>query len=444
MSIKTALLFAMNIFRSRNKGSNEFRHHMLSSILGIALSLIPVIVVLEAASGMIEGITSRFLEFDTFHFQARLFYNLDPERLQNIIQEIRTVPEVTGVIVERQGLGLIFSGGKKNIVNVRAVPADLYASDPGFRRYVSLVVGSFALDKPRSVVIGGSLADELRLKVGDTLKILTYAYETVGGTTRITPRPNRLTITGIYSVGYQELDKASVFISFATGRRMLAFNQSDEFLKIKVSDPYKDVSATEERIRESITDNFDIGSVNSWYEMRENHYKAYETTKWLLLFIMMLIVLVAAVNISSSMVMVVMDKVQEIGILKSMGAGPGTITLSFIIIGFLSGFVGTVCGTFLGLLIAVNINEVIQGIEVVINIFISFGSKMLEPVIGPQHMDYIYLLNPEFYLEKIPIRLEFRYMMIIGFTALFLSVCFAYLPARMAGRIKPLEVIRKH
>jgi lipoprotein-releasing system permease protein len=444
MSIKTALLFAMNIFRSRNKGSNEFRHHMLSSILGIALSLIPVIVVLEAASGMIEGITSRFLEFDTFHFQARLFYDLDQAQRQKIIDEVKTVPQVTGVIVERQGLGLIFSGSKKNIVNVRAVPADLYATDPGFRHYVTLSAGKFALDKPRSVVIGRSLADELRLKVGDTLKILTYSYDTTGGETRITPRPNRLTITGIYSIGYQELDKAAVFISFAAGRHMLAFNQSEEYLKIKVADPYKNFTAMKDKIRESITNTFDVGGIHSWYELKENHYKAYETTKWLLLFIMMLIVLVAAVNISSSMVMVVMDKVQEIGILKSMGAGPETITLSFVIVGFLSGFIGTVCGMFLGLVIAVNINEVIQGIEVVINILISFGSKMLEPVIGPQHPDYIYLLNPEFYLERIPIRLEFQYMIIIGFTALFLSVCFAYLPARMAGRIKPLEVIRKH
>ncbi len=444
MSIRTALLFSLNIFKSKKKGSNEFRHHMLSSILGIALSIIPVIVVLEVSSGMIEGITSRFIEFDTFHFQARIYYDIDNKEIEAITKDIRTVPEVSSITVERQGLGLIFSGTQKNIVNVRAVAEDLYDSDAGFRQYFTLVDGSFGLNQKRSVIIGRSLAEELQLKVGDTLKILTYIYNSNNESARVTPRPNRLTIVGIYSIGYQELDKASVFISLETGRRMLAFNQSEQFLKIKVTDPFKDFMRLEEKIQKSLDNQYNVGSVHSWYTSKENHYKAYETTKWLLLFIMMLIVLVAAVNISSSMVMVVMDKIQEIGILKSMGAGPATITLYFIIVGSLSGFIGTISGMVLGLLIAVNINEVIQGIETVVNFFIAVWSHAMAPFIGQQNIDYIYLLNPEYYLEVIPIRLEFYNVALVGFLALVLSVCFAYFPARMAGKIKPLEVIRKY
>jgi len=444
MSIKTALLFSLNIFRSRNKESNEFRHHMLSSILGIALSLIPVIVVLEAASGMIEGITARFIEFDTFHFQAQIFADLNKKETDSILKDIKAVPEVTSVIVERQGLGLIFSGSKKDIVNVRAVPANLYTTDPGFRKYFKLTEGSFGLDQKKSVIVGRPLARELGLTVGDTLKILTYNSEQRDGSLRVVPRPNRLKIVGIYTIGYEELDKAAVFVSSETGKHMLAFNQSEEYLKIKVTDPFKHYRVLGKKIQASMQNNPNIGSVNSWYAMKENHYKAYETTKWLLLFIMMLIVVVAAVNISSSMVMVVMDKIQEIGILKSMGAGPGTVTLSFTIVGFVSGFIGTIVGSLIGLLIAVNINEVISGIEAVINYSLVFIGIIIRPFAGTQHFDHIYLLNPEFYLEKIPIRLEFNYMAIIGFSTLLLSVCFSYFPARMAGKIKPLEVIRKY
>lgn len=444
MSLRAALLFSLNIFRSKKKGSNEFRHHMLSSIFGIALSLIPVIVVMEVSSGMIEGITSRFIEFETSHFQARMFYDIDEKEIEAIKADIRTVPEVSTITVERQGLGLIFSGTQKHIVNVRAVPKDLYESDAGFRRYFKLTEGTFGLEKNKSVIIGRSLAEELQLKVGDTLKILTYIYDSDNQTARVTPRPNRLTIVGIYSVGYQELDKVSVFISLETGKRMLAFNQSEQFLKIKVKDPFKDFMILEEKIQNSIKNQYDVGTVRSWYTLKENHYKAYETTKWLLFFIMMLIVLVAAFNISSSMYMVVMDKMQEIGILKSMGASPSTITFSFIVVGFLSGFIGVISGMIVGLLIAVNINEVIQSIEIVINFFVFVFNYIMKPFIGEQNIDYIYLLNPEYYLEVIPIRLEFFIITLVVISALALSVCFAYFPARRAGKTKPLEVIRKY
>jgi lipoprotein-releasing system permease protein len=444
MSLRTALLFSLHIFKSKKTGGNEFRHHMLSSILGIALSIIPVIVVLEVSSGMIEGITARFIEFDTFHFQIRMFYDIDNEKIKKIKENILAVPEVQSVTVERQGLGLIFSGNYKNIVNVRAVPDDLYDTDAGFRQYFSLVKGSFALDQKKSVIIGKSLAEKLKLKVGDTLKILTYIYSSDQEMTRVIPRPNRLKIVGIYSIGYQELDKVSIFISTDTGKRMLAFNQSEQFLKIKVRDPFKDFRILEEKIQKSIENKFDVGTVHSWYAVKENHYKAYETTKWLLFFIMMLIVLVAAFNIFSSMVMVVMDKIQEIGILKSMGAGPSTITFSFMVLGFLSGFTGTISGMVVGLLIAVNINQVIKGIEIVINFLIAVFKYVMMPFMGEQNVDYIYLLNPEYYLEVIPIRLDFFHVALVGFLTLILSVFFAYFPARRAGKIKPLEVIRKY
>jgi lipoprotein-releasing system permease protein len=393
---------------------------------------------------MIERITARFLEFDTFHFQTRMYYDIDNEKIEEIKKNILTVPEVRSVTVERQGLGLIFSGSHKNIVNVRAVPDDLYETDAGFRRYFTLVEGSFALEKKKSVIIGKSLAEKLKLKVGDTLKILTYIYSSEEDYTRVIPRPNRLKIVGIYSVGYQELDKMSIFISIDTGKRMLAFNQSEQFLKIKVRDPFKDFGLLREEIQKRIENQFDVGPVRSWYSLKENHYKAYETTKWLLFFIMMLIVLVAAFNILSSMVMVVMDKIQEIGILKSMGAGPATITFSFMVVGFFSGFMGTISGMVVGLLIAVNINQVIQGIEIVINFLIAVFRHVMLPFVGEQNIDYIYLLNPEYYLEVIPIRLDFFNVALVGFLTLLLSVFFAYFPARQAGRIKPLEVIRKY
>ena len=161
------------------------------------------------------------------------------------------------------------------------------------------------------------------------------------------------------------------------------------------------------------------------------------------MFIMCLIILVASVNVSSTMVMIVMERAQEIGILKSMCARPGLISSSFVITGFVVGFAGSVLGIALGLVLAVNINEVIGALEAFLNGAQALFLWILSPFLSIELEHPITLLNPDFYLERIPIRIDFFEILAVAAFAILLSTLASYLPAKRAGRIRPLGVLRK-
>jgi lipoprotein-releasing system permease protein len=171
-------------------------------------------------------------------------------------------------------------------------------------------------------------------------------------------------------------------------------------------------------------------------------FKSLATTRNLLIFIMTLIVCVAAVNISSTLLMLVFEKHQEIAFLKSTGADPGFISFSFLCTGFYIGILGAFFGIALGLLVAVNINEVIRAldfsVEHIVKPLIRFsGSDRAEP------MEFR-LLNPSYYLQTIPVTVNFREIYNVAAMVLLISLGASFFPARKAGSLKPLEVLRKH
>jgi lipoprotein-releasing system permease protein len=159
---------------------------------------------------------------------------------------------------------------------------------------------------------------------------------------------------------------------------------------------------------------------------------------------MILIVIVAAANVFSSIVMIVMDRTQEIAILKSMGARPSTISLSFLFTGFYTGAVGAFIGIVIGLLVAVNINEVFKIVDLLINGTIWIFDKVIAPFYTIEKKADFVILNPQFYLEKIPIKISITELLFVAVITISLSVLSAVIPARNAGNIRPIEIIRKY
>jgi lipoprotein-releasing system permease protein len=183
--------------------------------------------------------------------------------------------------------------------------------------------------------------------------------------------------------------------------------------------------------------------VYGWYQLEKASYKSFQTTRALLLFIMALIVAVAAVNVSSSLVMVVLEKTPEIAMLKAMGAGPRGIGVGFTITALVTGLAGAVLGLGLGALAAANINALLAGMEKVLNLAARAGFGLLSPVLPLPRPPDVRLFNSEFYLEEIPITLSFPELALIAAGTMLLAVLAAWLPARRAGAIRPLEVLRR-
>lgn len=184
--------------------------------------------------------------------------------------------------------------------------------------------------------------------------------------------------------------------------------------------------------------------VYTWKELNRSQFQSFTTTRTLLLFIMLLIVFVASVNVSSALVMLVMERRQEIAILKSTGATPSGITISFLLAGFLTGLGGIVTGIPAGIFCAIHINGIFSLMEQGINalnrlgyiVAAGFGSSASMPA-------QIHLLDPAFYLEVIPVHLQRNEIFLIAAGTLVLSVVVSVFPAYRAGQEKPLDTMRK-
>ena len=413
-------------------------HHIRGSVLGIGLSLIPLIVVLEVSDGMIEGITNRFLEIGTYHLQVHFWEELDIERLEALTEQIGNIPGVREGFVERQGVGLLHAGGRRYGVTVRAVPAELYSRDPGFDTYFDFVSGNFDLQQQGSILVGRGVAEKIGITIGDRVLLLTAARRP-GGAAAFAATP--LTVRGVFSSGYQELDLLWAYIPLELGQRVLKEGNAEQFIAVKVQDPFAELSTFAAAIRDVLPLRVQI---YTWYELQYNRYKTYKTVRLLLIFIMGLVVVVASVNISSAMVMIVLEKGQEIGMLRSMGAAREAVKAAFVFCGFAVGTVGSVVGIVLGLFISVNINEVIAALEMTANIAVQITASALSLLIDIAEPAAVEFFDSAYYLERIPVRLRPLQLLVVAALTAVMSAAAAYLPARRAAQLTPLEVIRKY
>ncbi len=427
-----AALGARTILSRRRRLSQ----HLVGAVAGISLSLVPLVVVLEVADGMIEGITRRYLELGTYHLQVFPPPSDALSDYRRLAGLLRGMPGVREAIIERQGMGLLASPAGRTGVTVRAVPPDLYARDQGFRRYLEIDAGRFDLDSPQAILLGREVARKLAVHVGDTVRLLTLVR--VGR--RSLPRVWSFTVTGVFSSGYQELDKLWVYVPLERGLRVLPPAGAEQFVGVKLEDPYSGLNRQVARIEAALPPDV---QVYGWYQLEKANYKSFQTTRALLLFIMALIVVVAAVNISSAVVMVVIEKTQEIGILKGVGARPVDISGAFVLTAALAGAVGTALGLALGVLVALNVNGLIAGLEHLLNASVAVFRGLFPFWAGSGTAEPIRIFNSAYYLETIPIRIRFRELFMVAAMSMLLSTGAGYFPARAAGRIRPLQVLRK-
>jgi lipoprotein-releasing system permease protein len=411
--------------------------NLLGSILGIGLSLIPLVVVLKVADGMIEGITRRYLEVGTYHLQVHLAGDENLDSYEALAEQMRQKAGVTQVIVERQGMGLLYTEAGRSAVTVRAVPPSLYEKDQGFRRYFRILEGSFDLQSPDAMLVGREIALKLELRIGQQVKLLSVV-STRG--LRSLPRVSTFTVKGIFTTGYQELDKLWIYIPLRTGIRVIPSAGSSFFLGVKLSDPFDGIGRQVRILEEDLPPE---ARISSWFELERANYKSFQTTKALLIFVMALIVAVATINISSALIMVVIEKTEEIGILKAMGARPQDIVFGFLLTGVCVGVAGILLGLGVGLVVAVNINSVLSGVELLVNHLVTGFQWLVSPIRELHSTGPVRVFNTDFYLEEIPIRIKMGELAVVAACSLLLSALAAFFPARAAARIKPLEVLRK-
>lgn len=421
---------------------------MAGAILGIGISLVPLVLVLIVSDGMIQGITRRYMETKTYHLQVAVPDGMDNKESQAGIEAIQSLPGVTAAFLEKNGSGVAVSASSSGAIMLRAIDPAFF-SDPGTKEFLAVETGRSAPEGNRDIVIGSALAAALKVKLGDSLTLITPNPDTAaaktgaGGFSGYSPRLSFFKVSGIVSAGYRDLDALWAFITPEMGTRLLSYPSSAAFFGVKVANPYanslgKVKDAIIARLGSVYPDWFDPYLARTWPEIEKSLYRSFGTTKSMLLFIMGIALVIAALNLGSALSTFVAEHSIEIAVLRSVGASNASVKTIFVGAGLITGSIGTVLGLSLGLLISWNVNYLISGLEWLVTAIDSIIA-----FVGGHPSLPLRLLDPAYYLEKIPISIDFAQIALIAILSIALSTITSLIPAMKASRISVQELIRK-
>ncbi len=404
------------------------RRALRGAVLSVGLSLVPLITVMQVADGMIQGISARYVELGTSHAQA---HSYAPGADWQLAREAALgLPGVTGAWLETQSVGVAFAGGRREGAAIRAVEQG-FLEDAGTAEYLELVAGSLSMEAPNDALIGVAMAESLGLAPGDTVNLITIR-RSAGG--EPLPRVSILNVRGIVSAGYRELDSQWLFLRQESASRYLPKESSRTVLGVKGEDPFKRPDALALALQEAMPPGF---TTWSWRALQLNLFESLASTRTLLLLIMAITVAVASVNVSSALTTLVMERRQEIAVLKSLGARPEDLARTFSLGGAFLGAAGATIGAAGGLLASVRINELIHGLEWLSN---AVRALFAAPGAGAER---VRILDPGYYLERIPIEIAYGELAAVVALTVLISFLAALMPARRAAALDPMEAFRK-
>ena len=433
MTIFSSLLFAKSLIFPKAEKKSSARKSLFGAMLCIGLSIIPMVVVTSISNGMINAMTERIIGLSSSHLEAFVAAGISqtssPENFKKYAQGLLELEDIKKVFPE-VNISALAAGKKiRTGIEIRAVESDIFETNQSFKKLFTFIEGdtSSFTSGSTTALIGQKMAEELELKKGDTFRVIT----TRSLENKIIPRLTSFTVGAVISSGYQELDQFWVFIPLETAYSKLSLDDASYNILIETKDAF---SPDLVRLQKKTASYFGrYANVYRWDQIHSAEFENFSSTKVMLVFVMMMIVLVASVNISSAIIMLVMERQKEIAILKSIGASPAGISFSFLLAGMSCAAGGIIFGLPLGIILTILSNQIINGLEKVINLF----TRLF-------HGQKIVLMDPAYYLSEIPVEIPVKQVILIVIGVLLLSLLVSYLPARKAGKEKPLEILRKN
>ncbi len=394
------------------------RNHFISfismaSMLGLMLGVAALIVVLSVMNGFDRELKQRILGM--VPHASLSGYGKPLQNWPELVSRLEANPEVLAAAPFIQAQGMLTSRGvvRGALINGIDVQAEGNVSILGQHIKEGTLA---ALETQRfGIVLGELLAGYLGAQVGDKVTlVLPEASVSVAG---VVPRLKRFTVVGIFSVG-AELDANLAYISLRDAAKIKRLGEGVDGIRLKFDDLF--TAPTKVRAIAAQLDGYYHAS--DWTRTHGNLFQAIQLEKRMIGLLLFLIVLVAAFNIVSTLVMVVTDKKSDVAILRTLGATPGRVMRIFMVQGTFIGILGTCSGTLLGVLLAWNIAGIIAWVET------AFSIQFLDPDV--------------YFISHLPSDLQWADVGVITLTALVISFLATIYPAWRAAKTDPAEALR--
>lgn len=414
MISRLELTIALRYLRSKRKES-FISVVSLFSFLGITLGVATLIVVMSVMSGFhvellrnILGIQGHITLVDTYSKNFRYY--------EDLITDLKKLDEVNFVAPVVIGEGLIVSGKQRSQgVVIRGMDGSDLMKKPLVRENISdELLQSYA--RGEGVLIGSVVAAKLRVSSGDEIKIfIPQSSSTILGTI---PRSKTYRVAGVFDIGLYQYNSTTVFMSLADAQLLFGHDNSVSEIEIMVRDP-ENSAAVRKAISQHIGETI---AMMDWRSYHDSFLNSLAVERVVMFLILTLIIVVAAFNIISSLIMLVKDKTKNIAILRTLGMKSSSVVKIFVITGSMIGVVGTIFGALIGVLFSLNIDRIKTALEALT------GHPLFDPVV--------------YYLSKLPAIVDpLDVAMVVGMS-LCLSIFATIYPAYRASKLMPTEVLR--
>ena len=385
------------------------------SIIGIALGVAAIIIVMSVMNGFRANLTERLIgvnsHLNIYSFNKKinleevntLKNNLDSKTYDKLLPSIETQ-------------GLVISNEVSKGVIIRGYE-DLNSSHYLYNKIITKKLSSINFNQ---IIIGDALAKELNLQIGDNLKLaIPKTDKSLLGDI---PRFKTLTVIGIFDFGMYEYDVGLVFISLELAQRLLLFednyfNRVEFYLKNPLLvDKFK--SQVDLNIMNKALSLYSL----SWVERNSSLMNALKVEKNVMFLILTLIIVVASMNIISGLVIFVKEKNKDIAILKTLGFNKIGILKVFFLIGLTIGLIGTILGTFFGIIITENLKY----IQIVLE-------TLLETELFSEEV---------YFLSTLPSDIKYEEVFFVFFISLIITILSTIFPAIRASNIDPVNILK--
>ncbi len=385
------------------------------SLIGIALGVATLIIVMAVMSGFKDDLLSRILGLNG-HLGVYAASSSGLTDYDELASRIRGLPGVVSATPVLEGQVLLTGPRENSGGLVRGITqADL-------RNLPSIAhnIRAGSLDDFHgndAIAVGLTLAQRFGLVVGSKITLLSPdGAVTAFGTV---PRVRAYRVVAIFQAGMNEYDSTFTFLPLQAAQIFFQKPGAVTQIEVMVRDP-EHVAAVNRDIREALADQ--PVRVIDWTQSNDSFFAAVQVEQNVMFLILTLIILVAAFNVVSSLIMMVKDKTSDIAVLRTLGAGRGAIMRIFLMCGASVGVTGTCVGTLLGVVFCLNIERIRQALQSLT------GTTLFDPTV--------------YYLEHLPAKLDLATVLQVVAMALVLSLLATLYPSWRAARTDPVEALR--